>query len=298
MRDELVDLEVAVHVVGDETGELRAALDAAERAAFPYAAGDELEGCWEELVRELWVGGGEDRVRTPRADLLAGGGDTNDDALAPALVAGLEGGTHDVDVASAVESVVAAAVGHLDELLLDALGAELGGVHKVGGAKFLGPLLLGVVDVDDDDAAGLVLDGALDDAEPDAAGTEDGHVGALLESTLAGGDDGGAVARGDAAAQQAGAVHGSLVGDGNDGDVGHDGVLREGRGAHEVEEVLALGLEARGAVGHDALALGGANLAAKVGLARLAELALATLGGAGAVSGVIPAARGEERRAY
>jgi hypothetical protein len=44
MGDELIDLELAVHVVGDEAGELCAALDAAEGAAFPDAAGDELEG--------------------------------------------------------------------------------------------------------------------------------------------------------------------------------------------------------------------------------------------------------------
>jgi hypothetical protein len=49
VRDELVDLEVALHVVGDEAGQLRAALDTAEGAAFPYAACDELEG-WEELA--------------------------------------------------------------------------------------------------------------------------------------------------------------------------------------------------------------------------------------------------------
>ena len=45
MRDELVNLEVAVHVIRDQAGQLRAALDAAESAAFPYAAGDELECC-------------------------------------------------------------------------------------------------------------------------------------------------------------------------------------------------------------------------------------------------------------
>lgn len=44
MRDELVDLEVAVHVVGHQAGQLCAALDAAEGAAFPDTAGDELEG--------------------------------------------------------------------------------------------------------------------------------------------------------------------------------------------------------------------------------------------------------------
>ncbi len=45
MRDELVDLEVAVHVIRDETGELCAALDTTEGASFPDTAGDELEGC-------------------------------------------------------------------------------------------------------------------------------------------------------------------------------------------------------------------------------------------------------------
>jgi hypothetical protein len=57
--------------------------------------------------------------------------------------------------------------------------------------------------------------------------------------------------------------------------------LGEGRGTHEVEKILALALEARGSVRHDTLALSGSNLATEVGLARLAELALLTLGGAG-----------------
>jgi hypothetical protein len=46
-----------------------------------------------------------------------------------------------------------------------------------------------------------------------------------------------------------------------------------------VEEVLAAGLEARGAVGHHTATLGGADLSAQVGLARLAELAFPAFGG-------------------
>jgi hypothetical protein len=42
--NELVDLEVAVHVVGHQARKLSAALDTAKGAAFPDAAGDELEG--------------------------------------------------------------------------------------------------------------------------------------------------------------------------------------------------------------------------------------------------------------
>lgn len=45
MRDELVDLQLAVLVVLDELAHLRAALDAAEGTALPHAAGDELECC-------------------------------------------------------------------------------------------------------------------------------------------------------------------------------------------------------------------------------------------------------------
>jgi hypothetical protein len=62
VRDELVDLQVALHVVVNEAGQLRAALDAAEGAAFPYAARDELEG-WEELARRGERRGGASEER-------------------------------------------------------------------------------------------------------------------------------------------------------------------------------------------------------------------------------------------
>ena len=48
MSDEFVHLQLTGHVVVDETRQLGAALDAAESAAFPAAASDELEGCGEE----------------------------------------------------------------------------------------------------------------------------------------------------------------------------------------------------------------------------------------------------------
>lgn len=58
MRDELVDLELAVEVVADEAGELRAALDAAKGASLPHAARDELER-WLLLALPLHLGGEE-----------------------------------------------------------------------------------------------------------------------------------------------------------------------------------------------------------------------------------------------
>jgi len=48
VSDELVNLEVALHVVRDKAGKLGAALDATEGAALPDTACDELEcytGC-------------------------------------------------------------------------------------------------------------------------------------------------------------------------------------------------------------------------------------------------------------
>ena len=43
VRDELVHLELARHVVVHQIRELRATFDAAKSASFPHAAGDELE---------------------------------------------------------------------------------------------------------------------------------------------------------------------------------------------------------------------------------------------------------------
>ena len=194
-------------------------------------------------------------------------------------MARLQRGPHHTDVAGAVKRVVAPAVRHLDQLVDDALAlGQLGRVDKVGGAKLARPLFLGRVDIHHDDLAGLLRHGALHHAQADAAGAKDGHVAALLDL---GRDARRAVARRDAAPEQARAVHGRVGLHGDDRDVGHDCVLAEGGCAHEVQDVLAARAEARGPVGHDALALGGADLAAEVGLVGLAELAFLALGGAG-----------------
>lgn len=216
-------------------------------------------------------------VPTPSGNLLASSCNTNDNALAPTLVASLEGSTHNTNVTGTVKGVVAATIRHLNQVLLDSLALELGRVDKVGGTELASPCLLAIIHIDGNDHACLVLDSTLHDRQTDTAHTKDSHVGALLDL---GGLDGGTVARGDTTAQQTGAVGGDLGGHRDDGDVGDNGVLGEGRGTHEVKDVLAAGLEARGTVGHDTAALGGTDLAAEVGLARLAELALTAFGGA------------------
>ena len=170
-------------------------------------------------------------ILTASADFLASCCDADDDALAPTLVAGLECRSHYAHVAGAVEGVVAAAIRHFDQVLLDALAADLGRVDEVGRAELLAPGFLAIVDIHDDDLSGTVLDGALDDGETDASCAKDGDVRALLYIRS---HHCSPVAGGDAAAQQAGAVHWRFGSDGYNGYIGHDGVLGEGRGAHEV----------------------------------------------------------------
>src|SRR5918996_5192971 len=64
VRDQIVDVDLLLHVPVDDLGHVRPAPRPAERSALPDAAGHELE--------------------RPGGDLLAGAGDADDDALAPA----------------------------------------------------------------------------------------------------------------------------------------------------------------------------------------------------------------------
>ena len=111
----------------------------------------------------------------------------------------------------------------------------------MGGAELLGPGFLAVVDVYRDDLACAVLHGALDDGQTYASGTEDGDGGVSFD---VGRHNGGAVAGRDAAAEETRPVHGGFVGDGDDRNVGDNGVLGEGGGAHKVQQVPAFALEA------------------------------------------------------
>ena len=218
----------------------------------------------------------EGRVLTSGGNLLAGSRNTDNDTLTPALVAGFEGSPHDADVACAVEGVVAATVGHLDQLLLNGLAVELGGVDEVGGTELASPGFLAVIHIDGNDHSGLVLNRSLNNRETNAASTEDSNVSALLNTSS---DNSGTVPGGDTAAQQARSVRRDLGSNSDNGDVGYNGVLREGGGTHEVEDVLSTSLEARSTVRHHALTLGGTDLSAEVGLSRLAELAFPAFGG-------------------
>lgn len=173
-----------------------------------------------------------DKLERSRGDFGAGWSNTDDDGLTPTFVTGLEGSSHDLNIACAVKSIVTSTIGHLDQLLLDRLALQFSGVDEIGTTKLFRPFLLLVVGVDHDDLARAVLNGTLDDRETDAARAEDSNIRVLFDI---GGDDGSAITGGDTAAEQTGLVHVSLVRDRHHGNIGDHGILGESRCAHEVK---------------------------------------------------------------
>ena len=200
----------------DHAGQLGAAFDAAKGAASPNAARDELEGTG--------------------ADFLARTGHPDDDAFAPAFVAALQRGTHDLHIAYALKAEFNTAVGHLDNDLLNRL-VKFAGVDAIRRAHDAGQIKLAGVGVYADDAPCTSYARALNHRQTDAAQTENRHGVARL---YFGGVTDRAQASGDAAAQQADLLRISCGVDFGEGDFGHHGVFAEGAGTHVMKQRLAL----------------------------------------------------------
>src|SRR5690606_24053751 len=144
-------------------------------------------------------------------------------------------------------------------ILLDWL-IELHWIHKLCGSKLLCPLLLAIICINGNDPASTLLNSALDDTESYTTATKDGDRGTLLDGSS---DDSGTIAGGDTPAEKTGRLHGGIGTDGVDRDVCNDGLLREGRGTHEVEERRALAGQTGCSLRHDTNALGCTDLAAE-----------------------------------
>ena len=190
-------------------------------------------------------------------------------------MAGFKGSPHHTDVTGAVKGVITATVGHLNKLLLNGLAIKLSGVDEVGSTELASPFFLCIIDIDGNDHAGLVLNRTLHNRETNAASTKDGNVRALLNTSS---DNSGTVTSGDTAAEQARLICRDLRRNSHNGDIGYNSVLRESGSTHEMEDILATGLETRGTVRHHTLTLGSTDLPAEVGLAGLAELAFPAFG--------------------
>ncbi len=226
MSDHRVDLDLAIHVPVDNLRHIGAAARAAKGRALPHAPRHQLER----------TGG----------DFLTGLGHADDDAFAPAAMAGFQRLAHHSRVAGAVESIVRAAIGQGHQMG-DDIALDLFRIDEVGHTEAFTPFPLVVVDIDTDDLVGADHFQALDDIEADTAETEDHGIGAGLDT---GRIDHGADAGGHAAADVAGLVERRIVADLGQGNFRQDRVVGEGRAAHIMIDRLALVGKARSAIRH------------------------------------------------
>src|SRR5207248_2681923 len=113
--DQVVDVDLSIHVPVDDSRYVGAASCSAEGRTAPNATGDQLEGT--------------------RRDFLAGTGDADDHALAPAFVAALEGLAHGFHIADAFEAVVSAAPGQFNKVA-DKIARNLVWIDEMGQAEF------------------------------------------------------------------------------------------------------------------------------------------------------------------
>jgi hypothetical protein len=176
---------------------------------------------------------------------------------------------HQLGVADAFKAVVRAAFGKLNNRVDDTWRRR--SVDEVRHAEPARHTLAGRIDVDTDDLIGAHHPRTLDDVEADTAETENPDVRACFNLRS---EEHRADAGRDAAADVANGLEGRVLAHLGDCDLGHDDVLGESRRTHVVEDGLSANREAAGAVGHQSLALGCADLLAEVGLLRQAELAL------------------------
>ena len=106
VRDKLVDPELSLQVVLHDARDLASALDATERRSLPHSASDKLEPAHQHVSAEA------DRHSRSRGDLRTGGGDTDDVAHSPALVACLERRTHHIDLLVSIPGWTRSGVRH------------------------------------------------------------------------------------------------------------------------------------------------------------------------------------------
>ena len=162
-------------------------------------------------------------------------------------MAALQGRAHQVHITDALERVVHAAARELDDDVLDRFVIVVR-VDRVRRPELFRELELVLVDVDRVDAAGFGHDGALDGAD----------AGCYT------------------AAEQANLLERGFLADLGDGDLWQYRVLTKRGRSHVVVHGISIVGKARRAVRHQALALRRPDGLAKIGLARRAEIALAT----------------------
>ena len=214
-------------------------------------------------------------MERPRADLRARRGHADDDALAPALVRRLERRAHHAHVAGGVECVIGTAPGQRHKMRHQ-IACDFLGVDEIGHAKARRHLDPARIDIDAHDLIRPRQPQPLQHVEADAAQTKDNRPAADLDL---GGVDHGTNARGDTTADVADLVEGRILAHLGQRNLGQDRMIGKGRAAHVMQDRCAIQhREPAGAIGHEALPLGRADLLAEVGFRVEAVFALAALG--------------------
>src|SRR5271169_6118619 len=158
--DQIVDVDLAVHVPIDDSWHVGASFGAAKGGSFPHPASDQLEG--------------------PGGNLLAGAGDADDDADAPTPVSAFERLPHGLDVADAFEAEIGPALGQVHQIG-DEVARDLLRVDEMGHPEFFGESSAFGIEVDPDDHIGADHAAALDDVQSDPAEAKDHDVGAGVD---------------------------------------------------------------------------------------------------------------------
>ncbi len=156
MGHHVIDVDLARQVVIHKARQLGASPNTAKGRATPDPAGDQLE--WS------------------CADFLTGARHTDDDGFTPALVTTLKGGAHDLGIANTLKGIVHAAIGQIDDHVLDGL-VVFGWVDELGRTQHTRHLKLVLVQIHRDDTRGAGHDRALDHAQTDTTQTKHGHRG-------------------------------------------------------------------------------------------------------------------------
>src|SRR5690606_1104093 len=164
-------------------------------------------------------------------DFLTGAGHADNHRLAPTLMAAFQRRTHHIHITDALERIIHAAVGQLNDHVLNRL-VEVLRINAVGGAEFFRQLKFAFVDINTNYATSFDHGGADNGRQTNAAETENRHGGALF---YLGGIQHCAHAGGDTATEQTDFFqrrHRVYLGQGN---FRQHGVFRERRAAHVVE---------------------------------------------------------------
>src|SRR5581483_1087123 len=212
--DEIVYVDLLVHVPVDDPGNVGAAPCPPEPGALPPPAGHELE----------W----------PGLDPLSGPRDPDVDRHAPAAVTAFEGLAHEIHVADALETIVRPAVGEGYQVLHQ-IAPHFLRVDEMGHPEALGQRLAPRIQVDADDLVGADQARSLNDVEADAAQAEHDDIGARLD--LRGVYD-RTDAGGHAATDVAHLLERRVLANLGEGDLRQHGVVGEGRTSHVVVDHL------------------------------------------------------------